>query len=111
MKMRTMRAWGFSALVGLLGAACSGSEDKEEQRDASPEEACAAIYDMCPGFPLPEEQCVAAAEMDAPQDDLNCVVAAGDCHEALVECIGYSEDQYEAYVNASSMGGAGGSGN
>lgn len=102
--------WGFRLGAFALSfgvASCGGGKDEDGGKDFSPSEACENLYELCPEFPLAEEECVSRAESGAPQRDLNCVGNSADCYEA-VECLGYTREQYDAAVAAAqmNMGGA-----
>jgi len=99
-----MKSWGTILEVlalGLLLVGCKNASDQND--DVTPEQACAQLFELCPEFPLPEEECVARAEAGAPQRELNCVGNSDDCYEA-VECLGYTPEQYDAAVLAAQMG-------
>lgn len=96
-----MRLNSISLLVVLLSGAlfvpACGDGGSKEGEDASPEEACANLFELCPTFPSTEEACVEQAKTNnAPPAELTCVRDAEDCPEAL-ECVGLDpEDLPEA---------------
>ena len=93
--------------MGLLVAAgCGGSDDDEGDENVSPAEACAHLHELCPGFPVSEDECTESASSAAPQDELDCVGNADSCREAVVDCLGYTEPQYEQIAALGQMGGA-----
>lgn len=119
--MKRGRAWDWRRFVALKMyapsiattvlcahvVACNGDDEEDAHDPMTPAEACTHLLEICPGFPLSEDECVERADAGAPQSELDCVGSAANCREAVVDCLGYSEEQYQSIAAQGEMGGAG----
>jgi hypothetical protein len=104
--MRAIQLWSLGTLgLVLFVVACKSKDDSDK---ATPEEACENMFEVCPEFPYTEERCIDdATNRGAPQSELNCVAASESCAE-VIDCLGISQEEFDAAVSVwMNMGGAG----